>query len=402
MTSIRAGERRRLRVLTLIDRAFAFGGAELLARHILTRLDSDRFERIVCGTRAEPASLVAPETFEREGIRFLSLDRHSRTDVVAWRPLLSLIARERIDVLHTHKFGSNASGAILGRLARVPVIVAHEHTWSFEGQRLRRLIDREVVARGASVIVAVSREDRRRMIAIERIDPNVVRFIPNGIPPLAPPSGRDVRAELAIPADAPLIGSVSVLRPQKALDVLIEAAWILHHEFSRVRVLIAGVGPERETLERLIRERGLTDVVTLLGGRRDVPDLLAALDIAVNSSDFEGTPLAVLEYMAAGKGIVATRVGGVPDLIEDGVHGLLVAPRDPHALACAIADLVRSPSLRADMGSRARERQRREFDIDVTVRRIEDLYEQLYLASARRRREAFAATDRSRVLDAFA
>ena len=105
----------------------------------------------------------------------------------------------------------------------MPVIVAHEHTWSFEGQPLRRFGDREVIARGSSAFIAVSREDRRRMIEIEGIDPEDVMFLPNGIPSPPPPSGADVRAELGIAPDAPVIGTVSVLRPQKALDVLLRA-----------------------------------------------------------------------------------------------------------------------------------------------------------------------------------
>ena len=243
-------------------------------------------------------------------------------------------------------------------------------------------------------MIAVSPKDRRRMIEVEGIDPNVVRYIPNGIPPLEPANGSDVRAELGIPPDAPVVGSVSVLRAQKALDVLIDASEILAREFPRLRVLVAGHGPLREGLEAHIRERGLAGIVTLLGRRRDVPALLAAFDVAVNSSDFEGTPLAVLEYMAAGKAIVATRVGGVPDLIEHGTHGLLVDRRDPAALARATAELLRNPTLRAELGENARSRQRREFHIDVTVRQVEELYEALYSASRRGRREALAAAKR--------
>ena len=104
-------------------------------------------------------------------MRVLGLKRTSAAQVWAWWPLYRLLRRERVDVLHAHKFGSNLWGTVIGRLARVPVIVAHEHTWSFEGQPLRRLGDREVIARGSSAFIAVSREDRRRMIEIERIDP---------------------------------------------------------------------------------------------------------------------------------------------------------------------------------------------------------------------------------------
>jgi glycosyltransferase involved in cell wall biosynthesis len=371
--------RAKLRVLTLIDRPSVQGGAERLASLVTMRLDAGRFERVLCATR-RPTQPTLVDELEGAGVRVLSLDRRGKLDLVSWRPLVRLLQEERIDVLHAHMFGSNVWGTVLGRLTRVPVIVAHEHTWSYEGRPLRRVLDRELIARGASVFLAVSREDRRRMIEVEGISPDDVRFLPIGIPPLPEPSGRDVRAELGIGVDAPVVGTVCELRPQKALEVLVEAADLLRERVPGLRVLIVGDGPERERLEELVRRRGLDSVVTFPGLRRDVSDLLAAFDLCVCCSDYEGSPLAVMEYMAAGKPVVATRVGGVPDLVEDGVNGLLVGPRDPVALAEAVAELLVDPVRRQEMGERGRQRQRREFDLDATVRRLEDLYEALVLA----------------------
>jgi glycosyltransferase involved in cell wall biosynthesis len=375
--------RAKLRVLTLLDRPSVQGGAERLASLVAMRLDPERFERLLCATRL-PTQPTFVDELEAAGVRVLSLDRRGRLDLPAWRPLLRLLRQEPVDVLHAHMFGSNVCGTVLGRLNRVPVIVAHEHTWSYEGQPLRRFIDRELVARGATVFLAVSREDRRRMIEVEGISPDDVRFLPIGIPPLPAPSGRDVRAELGIEPGVPVVGTVCELRPQKALEVLVEAAALLREQTPGLRVLVAGDGPDRERLERLVRRQGLAQVVTLLGLRRDVPDLLAALDVCVCCSDFEGSPLAVMEYMAAGKPIVATRVGGVPDLVVDGVTGHLVPPRDPRSLAEAVAGLLADPRRRRRLGDQGRLRQRREFDLDGTVRRLEDLYETLARAHGRR------------------
>ncbi len=307
----------------------------------------------------------------------IGLKRTSARQVWAWWPFYRFLRKERIDVLHSHKFGSNLWGTAIGRIARVPVIVAHEHTWSFEGKPWRRIGDREVIARGSSAFIAVSREDRRRMIEIERIDPHDVMFIPNGIPAPPPPSGADVRAELGIAPDAPLIGTVSVLRPQKALDVLLRASAALVAEFPGLKVLIAGEGDRRFALEDLTAELGLEDTVMFLGVRTDVPDVLDALDIAVSSSDFEGSPLSVMEYMEAARPVVATRVGGVPDLIDDGVHGRLVEPQDPGTFAAAVAELLRDPERAKAMGLRGQQRRREEFDIDVMVKRLEALYVKL-------------------------
>jgi glycosyltransferase involved in cell wall biosynthesis len=258
----------------------------------------------------------------------------------------------------------------------VPVVVAHEHTWSFEGEPLRRLLDRELIARWSDAFIAVSREDRRRMIEIERIQPKRIRFIPNGITARAPIPGGNLRAELGVGA-GPLIGAVGALRAQKAYDVLIHAAARLREDHPDLHVLIAGHGPEQARLEELISELGLGDVVLLLGRRLDVPELLAELDVAVCASEFEGSPLAVMEYMEAGLPIVATRVGGVPDLIEDGVHGLLVEPGDHRGLAAAIDDLLTDRARASALGAHARERRRREFDLDAMVHAVEALYEEL-------------------------
>ncbi len=288
-------------------------------------------------------------------------------------------------MLHSHQFGSNFWASILGRMAGTPVVIAHEHNWSFEGQHMRRLLDRHVIAPRANAFLAVSRETQRGMIELEGIDPDRVRFVPLGIAtPAAAPRG-DVRAELGIADQAPVIGTACTLRPEKALDVLVRAAAILLDEFPDLRLLIAGEGPDRARIEALIGQLGVGETVTLLGGRGDIPDFLQALDVAVCSSDWEGSPLSVMEYMEAELPVVATRVGGIPDMISDGVEGVLVPPGQPEAIATAVAELLRNPDEAAEMGRRGQLRRREEFDLDVTARRIGDLYEELYAASGRGR-----------------
>lgn len=371
----------KIRVLTLLDSLYAAGGAERLAVQITLGLDPERFERTLVATRKRKDAPFV-EDLEAAGVRVLQLERRGKWDVAAFRPLLREL--RRTDVVHAHKFGSNVWAAAFGSLLRVPVIVTHEHTWSYVGQPVRRFLDRELISRRSSAFVAVSRDDARKMVEVEGVEPGKIRFLPNGIAPLAPPTGKDVRAELGLGADAPVLLSVGVLRPQKALEVLVDATAHLRAEHPGVRVLIAGTGPEEDRLRARIAERGVEENVVLLGNRRDVPDLLTVADVCVSSSDFEGSPLAVMEYMAAGKPVVATAVGGVPDLIEEGAHGFLVPPRDPEALAERCARLLRSPELRATLGEAARSRQREEFDLDAMVRRVEELYLEL-LASSKRR-----------------
>jgi glycosyltransferase involved in cell wall biosynthesis len=372
-------------VVTLVDLLSSQGGAEHFALVIATRLDPERFESTLCVSRwppparwkADASGKQALERLDQAGVRFLPLERRRKVEFSPWMRLERFLRRERIDVLHSHKFGSNVAGSFVARVARVPVVLAHEHTWSYEGQPLRRFLDRELVSRAADRMIAVSREDQRRMIEIERIDPARTMFIPIGILPSPPPDDRDIRAELGIAPAVPVIGLVGVMRPQKAHHVLLRAAARLTGEWPELQVVLVGDGPERAALEQLTRELGLESTVRFLGSRTDVPRVLRALDIAACSSDFEGSPAAILEYMDAGLPVVATAVGGIPDLIEPGVHGLLVPAGDPDALAEALAELLRDPERARQMGARGQERRRSEFDLDVMIRRLEDLYLEL-------------------------
>jgi glycosyltransferase involved in cell wall biosynthesis len=259
-------------------------------------------------------------------------------------------------------------------------VIAHEHNWAFTGRALRPVIDRELIARWASAMVVVSREARRRMIEVERIAPERLVFLPNGIRALPAGDGGAVRAELGIDPGDPVIGTVCILRTEKALDVLVRATALLVKDFPRLRVLIVGEGEERARVQALVEQLGLQENVILTGARTDVPSVLAALDVAVLSSDYEGIPLSLLEFMDAGKPIVATKVGGVPEVVEDGVHGLLVPPRDESALADAVGRLLLDTELASRLGAQARERCRTEFSLDRTVERLQELYERLHSA----------------------
>jgi glycosyltransferase involved in cell wall biosynthesis len=376
--------------MTLIDHADVVGGAELLAVRIAAGLDPARFESHLCASRSprdgvDPAVDAAVATLREAGVRYHTLGRRRKVDVWRWAQFVSLLRDERIDVLHAHKFGSNAWGVLTGRIAKVPVIVAHEHTRNdpYGANRLRKLIDRELIARFSDVFVAVSRADQRYMIDVERISPAATVFIPNGAPAGRPTPGIDARSLLNVAPDTPTVGSAGFMHRRKRFDLLIRAAAILRSELPTVRVFIAGDGDERPRLEQLIAELELVDTVTLLGRRTDVTDLLPGFDVAVCCSDHEGSPISVMEYMDAARPVVATSVGGNPDLIEDGEDGLLVDPGDHVALAGAIGRLLGDRELSRRLGAAARARRLREFTIEGMCGRLEALYvERLEIASS--------------------
>jgi glycosyltransferase involved in cell wall biosynthesis len=299
-----------------------------------------------------------------------------------WARLYAAMARQSIDIVHAHMPRASVPASLLARAARVPVMVSHEHGSALHGKRLRPFLDRHVVARMSTVMIAVSEWDRRNLIANEGIPPPLIRVIANGVPSAvseaSPRRSGDLRPQV------PLIGAVGRLYPEKGHRFLVQAVALLRDRGHSVRCVILGDGPEKARLQALIDELGLAGNVELLGWREDVSRIVGELDVAVLPSVREGSPLAVLEYMAAAAPIVATRVGGMPELIEEGVHGLLVAPGDPEALASAIWRMLDDRTLAAGLGRSASARRGAEFGIERLIERVEALYDELLAVGGER------------------
>jgi glycosyltransferase involved in cell wall biosynthesis len=279
-------------------------------------------------------------------------------------------------------FGSNVWGTILGRASGVPVIVAHEHNWSYSGDPLRMWIDRRVIGRLATRFVAVSRANQERMVRVEGIPAERIVVLPTAYIPRDLGSGPDIRSALGLAPDSPLIAVAAILRVEKALDVLLDAHAQVIRRFPEAHLVIAGDGPCQDELERSASRLQIGDRVHFLGARLDVDAILRAADVGAMSSDWEGMPLFVFECMAAGTPLVATSVGGVPEVVEDGTTGLLVPARDPTALAGAIAELLSDPQLRERLAVAAAERID-EFTIESVALRFASMYETLVTQAAR-------------------
>lgn len=372
-------------MLTLaLDAGSGYGGAEKLAYELAVRLDPQQIRSYLCTIRAPfPDRVQATERDRAElaaaGVRHFDLDQRSAFPLgpSPWRRLYGIMRRESIDILHAHMPRASVPGSVIARLARVPVVISHEHGSAIEGKRIRPLLDRHVVARLSTVVLAVSEWDRRQLIELERIPADRIDVLHNGI--AAPPvSGADVRPGLGLTGSDRLIGAVGRLYPEKAYDDLIRAMALLDGG-DAVQCAIVGIGPDEQRLRDLISELGVGDRVRLLGRRTDIADFIRGLDVAVMCSTREGSPLALLEYMAGAAPVVATAVGGIPEILEDGVSGLLVAPSNPAALAGALQRALGDQELARRLGKAARERQRAEYDLDVVVRRLEELYHRCYV-----------------------
>lgn len=370
-----------LRVLIVIDRVESSGGAERYAAGLATSFPRDRVAPWVCTTRAsgEPAATGA---LAAAGVPHTDLGRTSRWQAHRLAGLPRLLRRERFDVVHAHKFGSNLWGALAGRACGVPVVIAHEHTWSYEGRPLRRWLDGQVIGRLVTRFVAVSSADAARMVAVEGVPREKIVVIPTSPVPRSAPARRDVRDELGIDRDAAVVAVAAVLRPQKALEVLLDAHARLVRERGNVHLVIAGDGPCRPQLEAQARRLGSESAVHLLGHRDDVDAILDGADVGALSSDFEGSPLFALECIARRTPLVATAVGGLPELIEHGRTGLLVPRRDPGALAVAIGSLLDDPARRRQLAAEAAARCN-PSTIEAAAARFADLYETLTAEAGR-------------------
>jgi glycosyltransferase involved in cell wall biosynthesis len=376
----------RIKILYLIGFLSDNGGAERFALGLATHLPRDRFEPWVCAPRgAEPLATAA---LADAGIPFIGLGRRARWDVHRLGALPGILRRHRFDVLHAHMFGSNLWGTLAGTACRVPVVVAQEHTWSYEGAPWRVWLDGNVIGRFATRFVAVSQADANRMVTIERVPAGKVTVVPTAYVPQADVvKDIDLRAELGLAPDTPLYGSASNMRPQKALEVMLEAHALLLRTFPKAHLVLAGDGDSRPDVERRIRELSIGDSTHLLGVRTDVDAVIRCLDVAAMSSDFEGMPLFAFECFANGTPLVATAVGGLTQIIDDGRTGMLVPPRRPDVLAAQIEVLLRDPALRERLTTAARA-ELDAYSMDAIAGQWAALYEQLLAERAAAARSA--------------
>jgi glycosyltransferase involved in cell wall biosynthesis len=368
------GTGHRRRILYLIDYAINNGGAERFALGLATHMPADRFEVWLCSTRASAPEFVA--AMNEAGVHHVNLGRNARLELHRFGGLARLLSEHQFDIVHSHMFGSNFWGTLFGRAYRVPVLVAHEHNWSFSGEHGRVLVERHLIARLATRFVAVSEAQAELMVSVERIPRERIVVMPTAYIPSPGAPDTDIRAELNLPPDAPLIGTAAILRVEKALEVLLEAHVHVLETVPDAHLVIAGSGDCRDELEQHAAALGLDERVHFLGMRTDVDAILRAFDVGAMSSDWEGMPLFIFECMAARTPLVATAVGGIKEAVEDGRTGLLVPPRDPRALGEALVALLQDPERRRQLADAAAQRLDA-FHIDAVTERFVGLYDGL-------------------------
>jgi glycosyltransferase involved in cell wall biosynthesis len=303
----------------------------------------------------------------RKGVAWVAMPGLGR-EVRPWRDLRALVGLCRLmrsfrpHIVHTHTAKAGLLGRLAARVAGVPVVV---HT--FHGHVLRgyfgpvttafyRAVERGLSA-WSDVLVAVSDSVKSDLVALGVAPAARIRVIPLGLDlePLAGALPRgSLRGEAGVAAGAPLVGIVGRLAPIKDLGTFLRAAEAVREAVPAVRFAVVGDGEERAALEAESARRGLQECVFFHGWRRDMSEVYGDLDVVVNCSRNEGTPVALIEALAAARPVVATRVGGTPDLLGEGRRGLLVPPGDPAALAAGILEALAGS---APVLARAREGQ---------------------------------------------
>ena len=348
------------------------GGAQESYSGLLLRLDRAKYE-----VRALSLSVgSAVHRLRRLGIEVEIIDAHD--DEQAIRELAAFLRREEIDLVHSHMFRAEVIGTRAAVAAGTPVIISTVHSSRVRSQADTRLlaeltpqIDRLIVP-SAAIEHKVRCEGREG--AEFAVIPNGVDLSRFAVEP--PPCG--LRRDYGIPADALLLGTVARLEPEKGHRYLVEAMPSVMARAPEAWLVIVGEGSERDALEAQAASlpapaRGR---IIFTGRRDDISAVTADLDIAVLPSLREAQGISLLEAMARCRPVVATAVGGIPEVVTDGVSGLLVPPADPAALADALVRLAESPALRMMLGEAGFGMVRDRFSIDAQVLRIEAVYDE--------------------------
>jgi glycosyltransferase involved in cell wall biosynthesis len=356
------------------------GGAETLLTELVRRMDRERFSpELCCLKRLDRLG----EALSGEVPAFTGLLSQKYDFAVLWR-LTRLMRRRRIDAVVTVGTGGDKMfwGRLAGWLSGVPVICSALHSTGlpdhveFPNRLLSPLTD---------AFIAVAEPHGRYLTEHEGCPARKVVVIPNGVDVerFHPrPPNRRLQEELNLDPTAPVAGIVAALRPEKNHEMFLRVAALVCRELPAARFLIVGDGPERTKLESLVRNLGVAEAVRFLGTRSDVDELLSLLDVLLLTSHMEANPICLLEAMASGKPVIATRVGSVTEAIAPERSGYLVSPGDSQGMAARVLQLLGDRNRAAYMGRAGREQVIAQWTVDGMVRGYEDLIARVYAAKS--------------------
>ncbi len=334
-------------------------------------------QRVFCLNRRFDAGVVGE--LEALGAEVVVLGRKAFLTGSGWRALYRIL--RKTDIVQTFLPFSDLVGRFGGKLARVPVVVTSIRARNIDKKQWQLFLDR-LTMRWADRVVFNTNTVVDYAIAHEGVRPEQVVVIPNGVRFKEPAPRSSPVLKGIVPAGAPVIGAVGRLRPQKGMDVLLDAFARLPDQ--SVHLVIVGEGELHDSLRARAAAAGLQDRVHFLGARSDVPEMYAAFDIYAHAAYFEGMPNAVMEAMAAGLPVAATRADGTSELIRDGETGWLVPIGDAETLAEKLSAAIGNPDLRRDVGNQAAIFMQEHYSVEKMVNAFDRLYSELIKTSLRK------------------
>jgi glycosyltransferase involved in cell wall biosynthesis len=359
------------------------GGAEKMLYHTIKGLNQERYTAKLCSLKKKAEFACR---LEAEGLEVYSLNMRNEATLAGWfdslRALVLLVLyflRERPVIVHSFLFRANIIARIAGYLSGVPVIISSVRVMGGE-RDYHHFVDR-LTAFMTDHFVAVSNAVKDHIVRKAHLSERKVSTIYNGIA-VANSNDFDMSAlmsSVGLKHGERIIMTAGRLHRQKGYDHLMQALSMVQESFPGIKLLILGDGEEEKNLKKLAHLLELTEKIVFLGLRSDVGHLLQCSELFVLPSRWEGFPNAVLEAMAAGKPVVATAVGGIPELVVDGVTGILVPPEDARALAEAIMGMLSHDERAKAMGEAGRQRVQQYFSMDAMIAKTEDLYHHLLL-----------------------
>lgn len=370
------------RIIWLID-GLGSGGAENLTLSILKRFDKKKYHIRVCVIKEKPDSPIKAE-LEKSGISVDMVRMPSLRNPSNLPKLLRYLRLHRPHLIHAQLQFSTIFGNIAGVLLQIPC-VSTLHTVGKPTRRaayLRNQINWFILRNFCTKIIAVSEDTRSFHMSEGKIPETKIITIYNGIElstfkPSDKIENAKKREEFNLPADAKIISTVAVLRKPKGIQYMIEAMPAIIESAPNCKYMIVGDGEYGGALRELVREKELEKHIVFTGQQKDISTILAISDLFVLPTLTEALPTVLIEAMAAGKAIIASKVGGIPEMIEDGLNGILIPASSPSDLAKACLRLIDDDNLRNRMAEKSLEIANQKFDIQKLIQSLNNLYDEL-------------------------
>ncbi|MCK4463107.1 MAG: glycosyltransferase [Candidatus Omnitrophica bacterium] len=366
---------KKLNVLILADTLEVYGGAERHVLDLVKNLDKNKYNLFI-SSLIPGGNLLKEISSHGAQVKLFPVRRiYSMFGILKGFEFTRFLRKNKIDVLMTLHFGSDIWGTIFGRMAGVPVIISNRRDMGF-WKKKRHILAYRFINRYVNVIITNSNAGKDIIIKDEKVSPEKIKVIHGAVDiskfkPLH--NKKKIKQLLGIDSKKIIIGAIGNFNPIKGHRYLIEAAPAIVKRIPDTHFLLVGDGPLRGNLESLAHSQNISRNITFLGSRNDIPDILSIMDICVLPSLSEGLSNALMEYMAAGKAIIATRVGGNPELIENSISGILIEPASSKDIEKAVCELVNDKENASWLANNASKKAENELAMFVMIRKYENI-----------------------------